>query len=130
MAKPLAGRLQLEPGERITILDAPPEASGFLEGIDVAEGRSAGAVLAFARDSAAVRAHSRAIADVAADPEGLAWIAYPKRSSGVETDLTRDQGWEPLTEAGLRPVRQVALDETWSALRLRRAEDVGSRSSA
>jgi hypothetical protein len=127
MTTPLASRLQLKPGERIAVLEAPAEAPDLLEGVDLAEGRRADGVLAFARDSAEVRVHAQAIADAAADPEGLAWVAYPKRSSGVETDLTRDQGWEPLTEAGLRPVRQIALDETWSALRFRRAEDVGSR---
>jgi hypothetical protein len=130
MAKPLASRLQLEPGERIAVLDAPPEASAFLEDVDLAKSPRADGILAFARDSAGVRSHAQAIADAAADPGGLAWVAYPKRSSGVETDLTRDHGWEPLTEAGLGPVRQISLDERWSALRFRRAEDVGSRSGS
>jgi hypothetical protein len=52
------------------------------------------------------------------------WIAYPKRMSGVETDLTRDVGWEPLHGLGLRAVANVAVDDVWSALRFR---PVGAR---
>jgi len=57
--------------------------------------------------------------------DGLLWISYPKRSSKVETDLTRDRGWEVMTEAGLRPVTQVSIDALWSALRFRPLERVG-----
>jgi hypothetical protein len=56
--------------------------------------------------------------------EGLLWIAYPKKSSGIKTDISRDQGWEPLMEAGFGPVRQIAIDETWSALRWRPERDI------
>ena len=55
----------------------------------------------------------------------LLWLSYPKRSSKVETDLSRDVGWEVVADAGLRPVTQVSIDETWSALRFRPVERVG-----
>ncbi len=57
--------------------------------------------------------------------DGVLWISYPKKSSGVETDITRDEGWDLLAGAGLRPVAAVAIDETWSALRFRPNEMVG-----
>ena len=57
--------------------------------------------------------------------DGLLWISYPKRSSKVETDLSRDVGWEVVANAGLRPVTQVSIDATWSALRFRPFEQVG-----
>ena len=44
------------------------------------------------------------------------WIAYPK---GNRTDINRDSLWPILSEYGMRPISQVALDETWSALRFR-----------
>jgi hypothetical protein len=47
------------------------------------------------------------------------WIAYPKGGSGVDTDLNRDVGWEPVKDLGLRPVAQVSVDRIWSALRFR-----------
>jgi hypothetical protein len=55
---------------------------------------------------------------------GLLWFAYPKRSGAIRTDITRDRGWEPLTEAGFLPVAQVAIDPTWSALRFRRRDEI------
>jgi len=50
---------------------------------------------------------------------GLLWIAYPKKSSGVSTDLTRDVGWKVIEDAGWGGVAQVAIDDTWSALRFK-----------
>ncbi len=54
--------------------------------------------------------------------DGLLWIAYPKKSSNLETDLARDQGWAPVFTAGFRPLTQIAFDQTWSVLRFRPAE--------
>jgi hypothetical protein len=48
------------------------------------------------------------------------WFAYPKKSSKkYKTDISRDSGWQPLGNLGLEPVRQIAIDEDWSALRFR-----------
>ncbi|CAM3911943.1 hypothetical protein [Alkalicoccus chagannorensis] len=52
--------------------------------------------------------------------DGLLWMAYPKRTSKqYQSDINRDAGWEPLEDLSLRGVRQIALDEDWSALRWR-----------
>jgi len=58
-------------------------------------------------------------------PGGLMWIAYPKGTSKVKTDVNRDRLWEALVPTGWRPVRQVALDDVWSAIRFRPAHEVG-----
>ena len=53
----------------------------------------------------------------------IVWIAYPKKSSKKYTcEFNRDSGWPSMGEAGFEPVRMVAIDEDWSALRFRRAE--------
>jgi hypothetical protein len=50
------------------------------------------------------------------------WFAYPKGSSQqYACDFNRDTGWAALGAAGFEPVRQVAIDADWSALRFRRA---------
>lgn len=55
--------------------------------------------------------------------DGLLWIAYPKKSSKkYKSDISRDDGWQVLGDAGYEGVRMVAIDEDWSALRLRQAE--------
>ncbi len=54
--------------------------------------------------------------------DGLLWLAYPKGSSKrYKSDINRDNGWGVLGKLGFEPVRQVAIDEDWSALRFRRA---------
>ena len=50
---------------------------------------------------------------------GTLWIAYPKGSSKIQTDLTRDQGWDVLKEHDLMWLTLVSIDETWSAFSLR-----------
>jgi hypothetical protein len=51
------------------------------------------------------------------------WYAYPKASSKkYRCEFNRDTGWKSLGSYNLEPVRQVALDEDWSALRFRKVE--------
>ena len=51
-------------------------------------------------------------------PDGAAWVAWPKRSSGVPTDVTEDVVRELALPAGLVDVKVCAIDETWSGLKL------------
>lgn len=48
--------------------------------------------------------------------DNVTWIAYPK---GNKADINRDTLWPIAGEVGLRPISQVAIDDTWSALRFR-----------
>lgn len=58
----------------------------------------------------------------------VAWFCYPKASSkNYSCDFNRDNGWDTLTENGFGGVRQVAIDQDWSALRFRRTEFIKSR---
>jgi hypothetical protein len=54
----------------------------------------------------------------AIEPDGMAWIAWPKRSSGVETDMTEDVVRDVALPTGLVDVKVCAIDETWSGLKL------------
>jgi len=53
---------------------------------------------------------------------GVLWLAYPKQSSGIKTDINRDKGWDVIQQLGWRPVSQISLDKVWSALRFRPGE--------
>lgn len=53
----------------------------------------------------------------------LVWITYPKKTSGVESDLRREEVWDAMSATGWRPVTQIAIDEVWPGLRFRPAED-------
>jgi hypothetical protein len=58
-----------------------------------------------------------------ASGDAIVWLAYPKGSSKKYTcEFNRDTGWASMGKAGFEPVRMVAIDEDWSALRFRRAE--------
>ena len=57
----------------------------------------------------------------------MVWITYPKKTSCVESDLSREAVWAAMEGTGWRPVSQIAIDEIWSALRFRPIEDVKKR---
>lgn len=111
----IASKLQLKDGETVRLVNAPKDVDLGL----ATAGADADAVLVFVRNKAELEQHEQAALDHAAD-DRLTWIAYPKAGQ-LETDLNRDIVWELLDGKGVRPVRQVALDDTWSALRFRPA---------
>lgn len=54
--------------------------------------------------------------------DSLLWLAYPKKSSKkYQSDISRDSNWQPIGDLEFEPVRQVAIDDDWSALRFREA---------
>lgn len=53
----------------------------------------------------------------AAEPDGVVWVAWPKRTSGVATDITEDVLREELLPTGWVDNKVCAIDDTWSALR-------------
>ena len=75
-------------------------------------------LLAFVTKRDEIAAIAQKLGQIDGDP--VLWFAYPKGSSkNYQCDFNRDSGWEPMADIGLRPVRQVAIDADWSALRFR-----------
>ena len=78
--------------------------------------------LAFVKTKQEVEVASEKLVQ-AAEGDAQLWMVYPKGSSKkYKCEFNRDTGWKALGEAGYEPVRQVAIDEDWSALRFRKAE--------
>jgi hypothetical protein len=78
--------------------------------------------LAFALQQGELDRLSKILA-AGAEGDALLWFAYPKGSSKRYTcEFNRDTGWQVIRGAGFDSVRQVAIDEDWSALRFRRVE--------
>lgn len=50
------------------------------------------------------------------------WIAYPKVSSKIVSDLSRDCNWECINEHGLESTRSIVLDNVWCAMNFKKAE--------
>ncbi len=53
----------------------------------------------------------------AVGPDGIVWVAWPKRSSGVATDITEDSFRDELLPTGWVDVKVCAIDDTWSGLK-------------
>ncbi len=116
----IAGKLQLKPGQSVAIVNAPADAALELAGHPIAERpEEADAVLVYSTN----RAELEGLADTLVPParrDTLTWVAYPKAGQ-LGTDLNRDVLAKLVQTHAVRPVRQVALDDVWSALRLRPA---------
>lgn len=84
-----------------------------------AEVARADAVVLFVANRAALDAVGQPVVDAAVE-DRLAWVAYPK-GGRLGTDLNRDVLAGLMAARGAQPVRQVGIDEVWSALRFRPA---------
>jgi hypothetical protein len=129
---PLIKKLLIKAGMRLAVFNAPegyveslgplPEGAGFVDGpvggLDF--------VQLFVKNRGEYDLLGPAALG-AVKMDGMLWICYPKKSSGVESDLDRDVVWRMLQPAGVRPVTQIAIDEVWSALRFRPSDRVNQR---
>jgi hypothetical protein len=89
---------------------------------DIGALKTVGFALSFVTRQAELDRASKALAAKAAG-DALLWFAYPKGTSKkYRCDFNRDNGWTVLRKLGFDSVRQVAIDEDWSALRFRRVE--------
>jgi hypothetical protein len=117
----LADKLQLKPRQSISIVNEPVGVA-----LDLGDWHptaddpgEADAVVVFCTDRAELDGlRDQYVAPAARD--ALTWIAYPKAGK-LGTDLNRDVLAAIVMRDDVRPVRQVALDDVWSALRLRPA---------
>ena len=112
---PLVGKLGVKPGHRVLLDGAPP---GFdLDGAHRRAGRDPyDVILCFCPDLD--RLHRRwPVLHKLTPPAGALWIAWPKRSSGVATDLTEDVIRDYALAHGRVDVKVCAVDATWSTLK-------------
>jgi hypothetical protein len=116
----LSGKLQLKPGQSLAVVNAPADATLELADNPTADGPAdAAAVIVYCTNQAELeRLRDEVVAPARRD--ALTWVAYPKARQ-LGTDLTRDVLAARVRAHGVQPVRQVSLDDVWSALRLRPA---------
>ena len=117
---PLPKKLGVKPGSRVLVLDAP---DGFLPEVDRVDGGPADVIVSFHTERAELERRLPALRALMRPAAGL-WIAWPKRASGVATDLTEDVVRELALANRLVDNKVCAIDATWSGLRLviRRAD--------
>ncbi len=127
---PLVKKLGIKSGMKIRLLHAPDgylaETLGELpEGVRVlkARGKEVDVLHLFSTERRLVEAKLEGLKrEMATD--GCLWLSWPKKASGVETDLDGNVVRELGLEAGLVDVKVCAVDETWSGLKfVYRVED-------
>jgi hypothetical protein len=126
---PLVRKLGLRPGWRVAVLGAPEGLDELLgelpDGLRIvrrlADGIDAAWIFVVARRELEHRLPEllRRL-----PPDGTLWISWPKRASGVPTDVTENVLREVVLPTGWVDIKVAAIDETWSGLRfaLRRSE--------
>jgi hypothetical protein len=124
----LADKLGIGPGTTIVALGAPPTYATLIaplpEGATLRTRLTPGAgfIHQFARGRAELDTTFPRLAKALAD-DGTLWISWPKKASGVETDLTEDVLRQIGLPLGLVDVKVCAVDEVWSGLKFVRRKE-------
>ena len=125
----LVDKLGIKPGVRLVVLAPPPGYARTLGMLprDVVVGKtlhgSFGFIQFFTTKRSDLERRFAALAK-ALEPAGMLWISWPKKASGVPTDITEDVVREVALAGGLVDVKVCAVDDTWSGLKLvRRLKD-------
>ncbi|GAA3567924.1 DUF3052 family protein [Kribbella ginsengisoli] len=120
--KPLATKLGIKPEHTVVLDNAPP---GFaIDGLPdgtrtlTRPGRAEyDVILAFCPDRARLAARLPVLLP-RTSTAGMIWVAWPKRASGVPTDLDENGVRELALPLGVVDVKVCAIDATWSGLKL------------
>lgn len=131
--RPLVTKLGIKPGTKVAFLAAPTGYAATLGALPpgVRVTRTARGpqsfVHVFTRSRADLAKRLRTLNRALRD-DGILWVSWPKKSSGVATDVTEDTVREVALPLGLVDVKVCAVDDTWSGLKLvRRLENRRSR---
>lgn len=129
---PIFAKLNYKAQSEIAVINAPEEFLPVVDEIrslativtDVQQIEQGEFAIAFVKTQQEVDSVSTLLAKKL-NGDSILWLTYPKGSSKKYTcDFNRDTGWAVLGMLGFEPVRMVAIDENWSALRFRRVEYV------
>lgn len=121
---PIAKKMKLKPGLRAGVINAPEgylkELGPLPDGVELADKLQGKFdwLQVFVKNKAEL---DKLIPKVtrALNPEVLVWLTFPKGSSKIQTDLTRDKGWDAIAKTDLKWVTLISVNETWSAFALR-----------
>lgn len=120
-------KLQLKPGTKWLLFNAPTNYLPLIEPLpeDVNIGYEPVSVFngiqLFIKNSTELADSLEVIKPVLKD-DTIFWVIYPKKSSGIKTDLEMMGTWDALSAIGLRIVTSVSVNETWTALRFKPVE--------
>ncbi|RYD57423.1 MAG: hypothetical protein EOP56_08945 [Sphingobacteriales bacterium] len=126
----IPAKLKLKDDAPLWLINAPDQVAKLFTAFDskttLPKKQAVAQVILFAADKAGLEQHFTGIEGKLL-PDALLWLAYPKKSGKIKSDMTRDAGWDVVFAAGYEPVMQIAIDEDWSALRFRPSGDIKDR---
>ena len=117
----LAKKLKLKPGLKAAVLNAPVSYLKELKHDSEISTKLNGKfdwIQIFAKNKKELDSFVPKAA-AALKPDSILWLSFPKGSSKIQTDLTRDKGWEILQTLNLKWITLVSVNENWSAFALR-----------
>ena len=115
---PLVKKLGIKPGARVQFVNDPPEFKPLLVDLPaVKKGKPSDYIHVFVRSQSELKKHLGAIKK-SLDQDGMIWVSWPKKASGIATDVTEDTVRANALPLGLVDVKVCAIDETWSGLKL------------
>ena len=118
---PLAKKMKLKSGLKAAVINAPENYMDTLKH-DTAMSPTLNGKFDWIQIFVKSKAELNALAPKASRalrPESMLWISFPKGTSKIQTDLTRDKGWEVLQGLDLKWINLISVNETWSAFALR-----------
>ena len=123
MALSLAGKLKIREGDKIYPINPPEDYKKTLgklpPGAELAKNsKNIQQVHWFVKDKAQMEKELKHVLPLVKE-DVICWIFYPKGSSGIQTDLTRDKGWDALMKNDLQWVNLISFNDTWSAFGMR-----------
>lgn len=122
---PLLKKMYWKEGMKIRVWNVPSELLGLIEswkkeGLMSSETEKADFMLAFVQSEEEIEKYFFQMHSLAPEDEAI-WLAYPKGTSKrYKSKINRDNGWKYLGQYDYEGVRQIAIDEDWSALRFRK----------
>jgi hypothetical protein len=115
---PLLKKLGIKDGDRVLVKNAPGAMPEELAAVPmVRAARDLDVALLFATSMKQFNAGFAALSS-AVKPDGTIWAAWPKRSSGMQTDLTENAIRDTALKTPFVDVKVCAIDDTWSGLKL------------
>jgi hypothetical protein len=121
----LLRKLLVQPGHRLLYINAPGDPMDILgplpDGVTCAYEADGvyNVILLFARNTTELY-NSLAAIEANKTDTTLLWVLFPRKASGISTDLEAMISWQGLTQYGLRIVASAGINDTWTAVRLRK----------
>jgi hypothetical protein len=127
-------KLKIKEGDNILVFNAPSSYKRSLDPLPTGakimdSGKSFDQVHWFVKDKAQMERELKTVLPLIKN-NVICWIFYPKGSSKIQTDLTRDKGWDQLLKQDMQWINLISFDETWSAFGMRQKTEADKKKEA